>query len=94
MLNEIIQSKTRVKLLSLFLSNIEKRYYARELVRLTNEHYNAIWRELIHLEKIGLLESENNSNIKYYCVNKHFALFQELKSVVLKAANNGAMVKA
>jgi len=88
MLNELIQSKARVKLLSLFLTNTEKRFYSRELVKLTGEHYNAIWRELCHLERIGLLQSENKTNIKYYFVNKDFPLFEELKSVIIKVENN------
>ena len=88
MLNELIQSKARVKLLSLFLTNSDKRFYSRELVKLTGEHYNAIWRELCHLERIGLLLSENKTNIKYYYANKLFPLYEELKCIVVKMENN------
>lgn len=88
MLGELIQSKARVKLLSLFLNNAERKFYSRELAKLTGEHHNAIWRELNHLERIGFLFSENKTNIKYYSVNKGFPLFEELKTIIVKTENH------
>ncbi|MEX1058880.1 MAG: hypothetical protein WEC17_00365, partial [Candidatus Saccharimonadales bacterium] len=44
-----------------------------------------IQRELKRLEKIGFLISERQSNTKIYYTNKHFPIFKELQSIVLKS---------
>lgn len=56
MLNELFSSKTRVKLLKLFLFNTEKKFFVRELTRLLDEHLNSIRRELSNLEDIQLIK--------------------------------------
>lgn len=56
MLNKLFSSKTRVKLLKLFLFNPEKKFFVRELTRILNEHLNSIRRELSNLEEMGLIE--------------------------------------
>jgi len=38
MLRRLLTSKTRVKLLTLFLMNPEREMYIREIVRITNEN--------------------------------------------------------
>ena len=57
MLEQLFGSKTRVKLLSLFLNNPEKAYFVREITRKTGTPINAIRRELSNLEEIGLLKT-------------------------------------
>ena len=58
MLEALISSKTRVKLLTLFLLNPESEYYVREIVRMTEENYNAVRRELANLEAFGLITGQ------------------------------------
>lgn len=70
MLNKLFSSKTRVKLLKLFLFNPEKKFFVRELTRILNEHLNSIRRELSNLEELGLIgfcdddEKKKNGNKK------------------------------
>ncbi|MGQ9730944.1 MAG: winged helix-turn-helix domain-containing protein [Candidatus Zipacnadales bacterium] len=91
LLERLFSSKVRVKLLTLFLSEPQRRYYSRELARAIGGRQNAVWRELKNLEGLGLLRSEAEGNLKYYVVNMGFQLFSELRNLVLKAA--GVAVK-
>ena len=85
MIDQLFGSRTRVKLLRLFLTNAGVRYYVRQLTRKIGERINSVRRELDNLEKIGLLKSDIAGQKKYYQVDTNFTLFQELKSLVLKS---------
>jgi predicted DNA-binding transcriptional regulator YafY len=86
MLEQLFSSKTRVKLLKIFLSQGENRdYYIRELTRLLSEHLNSIRRELENLEDLGLVISSERDKKKYYGINKDFILLPELKALLLKS---------
>lgn len=88
-MKSIIGSKSRVKVLTLFLLNPGKRFYVREVERLTGENINSIRRELKNLESVGLLKSEKAGNLKYYTVNQDFNIYPELRDIFLKTV--GAM---
>jgi predicted nucleotidyltransferase len=89
MLEKLFTSKTRVKLLNLFLLNPETELYVREIARKTGENTNAIRRELQNLEDIGLLLSEKKGNLKYYSVNKIMPIYLELTNIILKTGGVG-----
>jgi len=89
MLEKLFTSKTRVKLLTLFLLNPETRLYVREIARKTGENTNAIRRELQNLEDISLLLSEKKGNLKYYSTNKKMPLYIELTNIILKTEGVG-----
>lgn len=84
MLEQLFSSKTRVKLLTLFLSHPEKSYYVRELTRRLDERINSIRRELANLEKIGILKSKTVDRKLYYVVEPSFYCFPELQNLFLK----------
>lgn len=85
MLEQLFGSRTRVKLLRLFLTNPEKRYFVRELTRKIGERINSVRRELEHLVSIELLESVIEKQKKYYRVNNEHILFPELKGLIVKS---------
>ncbi len=85
MLDHLFGSRTRVKLLRLFLAHPNNEFYVRELTRKINEHINSVRRELNHLEKLGLLTSKEQQRKKYYIVNTSFSLYPELKNLILKS---------
>jgi predicted nucleotidyltransferase len=85
MLEALISSKTRVKLLDLFLLNPGSEYYLREIVRMTGENYNAVRRELANLESFGLISGQKKGNQQYFTVNRNFFLYDELQKIVLKS---------
>jgi len=84
MIEEIITSKTRRKILNLFLSNEKSSFYVREIERKINENINSIRKELVKMEKIGFLVKETIANSLFYNVNKDFLLYKELKSIIDK----------
>ncbi|MCA9375645.1 MAG: winged helix-turn-helix transcriptional regulator [Candidatus Doudnabacteria bacterium] len=84
-LDHLFSSKTRVKLLSLFLRNFQSEFYVRELTRKLKEQINSVRRELSNLEGIGLVTATTRDRKKYYSVNTQHVLFKELRSLFLKA---------
>ena len=89
MLKQLFSSTVRVKLLTIFLTNPDARFYTRELSRLLEESPYAVQRELHRMESIGLLEIEPEANIKYYAVDKSCPIYPELKSIILKTTGLG-----
>ena len=57
MLEQLFGSRTRWKLLKLFLSHKDEAFYIRELTRLTDEKLNSIRRELANLEDWGIIKT-------------------------------------
>lgn len=83
MIEKLVTSKTRIKILKLFLSHIDDRYYLRELERLLDESLSPLRRQLLRLAKDGILITEEEANLKYYRLNKNFEGLEELKRLVL-----------
>lgn len=84
MLDALITSKTRIKLLVKFFSNSKNRGYLRGLAEEFGESTNSIRIELNRLTKAGLLSWKNEGKTKSYQVNEIHPLYQELKSMVSK----------
>jgi DNA-binding transcriptional ArsR family regulator len=84
MLEHLFSSRTRVRLLGLFLLHPEKEVHVREICRITGLNINAVRRELANLEELGLLRSRRAGNARFYTVNIAFPVYQELTSIILK----------
>lgn len=85
MLEQLFGSRTRTKILRLFFTKTNSRFFIREITRILNERINSVRLELDHLEKIGLIKSELSDNKKYYTLNTKFMLFNELKDLIIKS---------
>lgn len=85
MLEQLFSSRTREKLLNLFLFNQSKRFYVREITRLIGERINSVRRELANLERLGLISFEEFARRKYYYLNNDFILLTELTNLFIKA---------
>lgn len=90
MIEQLFGSRTRVKLLRLFLHDPDQRFFVRELTRVVDEHLNSVRRELSHLEEAGLIVSYEEDRKKYYRVNTSWVLYPELRSLMLKSHLAGA----
>ncbi|OGM02354.1 hypothetical protein A2115_03270 [Candidatus Woesebacteria bacterium GWA1_41_8] len=88
-LKDIITSKVRIKILNLFLSDINEMYHVRGVVRETEEEINAVRRELERLETAGLLKKESRGNRLYYWVRTDYPSFGDLLSMVAKSTGLG-----
>jgi len=92
MLKDFVISKVRVKLLDLFFGNPRELYHVRELVRKTSEEINAVRRELLHLENVGILKKEPRGNRLYYWVHPNYLLYNELLFIVAKETGLGEQI--
>lgn len=83
MLAELFASKTRVKLLKLFL-NPQVNCYPRELSKEFSTSPNAIKSELDNLTKVGYLLKEQNGRAINFCANSEHPFFPEISSIARK----------
>lgn len=90
MFDDLITSKSRVKLLSVFLTNPLEMYHVRELVRRTEDEINAVRRELSYLEKKGILNREPRANRVYYSLSKSYPFYFDLLNLGAKTIGIGA----
>lgn len=81
MIEQLFGSKTRVKLLQLFLANPGRSFYVRELTRKIDEQINSVRRELANLTGIGIVKSDSVNNKLYYEVNQGYKHFKALQSI-------------
>ncbi len=84
MIETLISSKTRIKLLLKFFLNSKTRAYLRSLESEFGESSNAIRVELNRLEKAGMLQSNLVGNKKMFQANIKHPLFKEVHNIVLK----------
>ena len=84
MLERLFSSRTRVKLLDLFLLHPEREIHVREICRITGQNINAVRRELANLEELGLLRSRRGGNARFYTVNIAFPIYAELAGIFVK----------
>ncbi len=89
MLSDLITSKSRVKLLSIFLGNPFEMFHVRELVRRTGDEINAVRRELLFLEKKGILSREPRANRVYYSLSKNYPFYFDLLRIGVKTVGLG-----
>ncbi|RIJ47625.1 ArsR family transcriptional regulator [Maribellus luteus] len=84
MLQTIITSKTRIKLLLKFFLNKDTKSYLRNLESEFGESTNAIRIELNRLESAGLLTSELLGNKKFFQANTRHPLFADIHNILRK----------
>ena len=84
MLDTLITSKTRIKLLLKFFLNSNASSYLRNLEGEFGESTNGIRLELNKFEKAGLLSSRISGNKKLYSANTDHPLFNDIHNILLK----------
>tara|TARA_B100000900_G_scaffold415667_1_gene446502 strand:+ start:1345 stop:1854 length:510 start_codon:yes stop_codon:yes gene_type:complete len=84
MLNKLITSKTRLRLLIKFFVNQANRGYLNGLASEFNESTNSIRKELNHLSNAGYLEKYKDNNKIGYKANIRHPMFEILQKVVFK----------
>jgi len=55
-LEQLFGSRTRVKLLKLFLNSPDKLYFVREVARAVKSQINSVRRELLNLKELGIIK--------------------------------------
>jgi len=86
MLETLLRSKLRAKVLGWLFSHPDERYFVRQLTTLLGEDSTNVSRELARLEKTGILVSTTEGKQKYYQANRRSPLFNELHGLIVKTA--------
>jgi hypothetical protein len=84
MIETLISSKTRIKLLLKFFLNSSSRSYLRGLETEFGESSNAIRLELNRFEKAGMLTTCTEGNKKFFQANTSHPLFDEVHNILIK----------
>jgi predicted transcriptional regulator len=97
-IEQLFGSKTRTRLLQLFLKQPNEAFFVRELTRKIDAQLNSVRRELSNLVSLGLIKEKEGGTDekgkvdrrKFYSVNTDFSIYDELRALFLKA---GAMIQ-
>ncbi|WP_397392705.1 nucleotidyltransferase domain-containing protein [Polynucleobacter sp.] len=86
MLTSILFSQYRSSVLGLLLLHPEQAYYLRQIARLTGTTPGTLQREMIKLEKAGLVTVKKIGNQTHYQANRSCPIFEELASILRKTS--------
>jgi hypothetical protein len=92
-LDTLITSKTRLKLLLRFFLNSDVSSYLRNLETEFDESTNSIRLELNRFEKAGLLISGKEQNRKVYKANTSHPLFPDINNILRKSVGFDQIVE-
>lgn len=81
MIDALFGSKTRVKLLHLFLNNPGQSFFVREITRKIDEQINSVRRELANMLEVGIIVSDSSNNKLYYQVNQRYDYFVPFRAI-------------
>jgi hypothetical protein len=84
MLDTLVTSKTRLKLILKFFLNPSSSAYLKELAKEFGESSNAVRLELNRFENAELLESETRGNKKLFRANVKHPLYRDINSIISK----------
>ncbi|HEV8601696.1 MAG TPA: hypothetical protein VGQ87_03845 [Patescibacteria group bacterium] len=84
MLAQLLSSKPKSKLVNLFLANSARSFSFTELRVSTGCPSVLLKKTIRELDKIGFLLVYEKRRIRYYQINKHFALYPELVGLLRK----------
>ncbi len=80
----LFRSKARRALLAFFFTNPEQESFPRQLERILGIFVANLQRELIALERSGLLKARRLGKLKLYQLNQQHPLYPDLKGLVAK----------
>lgn len=88
MIDTLFGSKTRVKLLYLFLNNPGRAFYVREITRRVDEQINSVRRELANMLNVGVIKSDSVDNKLYYEVDQEYKHYKSLQQIFSDKASS------
>jgi len=94
MLETILGSKLRSKVLGWLFTHPDERYFVRQLTNLLREDSTNVSRELIRLEKTGILVSTKEGKQKYYQANKESPIYDELHGLIIKTTGMADVLRS
>ena len=95
MIDKLFGSKTRVKLLHLFMNHPGQSFYVREITRTIDEQINSVRRELANMLEVGVITSDSADNKLYYTVNQRYEFYTALRAIFAgEAISSGSVASS
>ncbi len=85
MIDKIIPSKTRRKILELLFHHPDQSFYLRKVVREVGEEVNAVKRELDILTEAKVLNKEKRLNKVFFTLNKNWRHYEDFLRIFAKS---------
>ncbi|HTD45882.1 MAG TPA: nucleotidyltransferase domain-containing protein [bacterium] len=92
-LEGLFGSKSRARLLTIFVSHPAEEFYAQRLTTMTRLAESSVRYELGRLEKLGVLVARRAGREKNFRINDRHPLLPELKQMVYKTAGLGETIR-
>ena len=92
MLEHIIPSKARRKIMQLFFQHPQDSYYLRDIVRRVKEEVNAVKRELDILTEGKVLLREKRLNKVFYSLSKNYIFYDEFLRIFTKMNDLASLI--
>ncbi|MFA5844425.1 MAG: nucleotidyltransferase domain-containing protein [Coriobacteriia bacterium] len=92
MLNRLLGSKTRARLLTLFMTHAHRRFYLREAAREAGVPLRGAQLELANLTALGILRRQPEGSNVWFAVAEDHPIYPELRLLVLKTTGIGAVI--
>jgi predicted nucleotidyltransferase len=92
-LSETLFGKTRRSVLSVLYRHVDESFYLRQLVRVAGGGMGAVQREVKALTAAGIIVRTGKNRQTYYQANSSSPIFGELKSIIMKTAGMGDLMK-
>lgn len=93
-LSATLFGKTRRAVLALLYSHTDESFYLRQITRAAGSGMGAVQRELKKLSESGIILRTTRGKQIYYKANPGCPIYDELKSLVMKTAGIGEILKA
>ena len=84
MLEKLLGSQLRARVIGWLFTHPDERYYVRQLATLLGEDSTNLSRELTRLEGLGVVVSQREGKQKHYHANRDLSIFDELRSIAVK----------
>jgi predicted nucleotidyltransferase len=92
-LEQLLGSRLRAKLLGWLFSHPGERYFVRQLASLLQEDSTNLSRELSRLETLEVVSGSREGLQKYFLANPNSPIYPELRGLVLKTSGVGDILK-
>lgn len=86
MLNTLISSEIRKKVLKKLLGNPKEKYYVRQLATLLLVSVGSLYKELVKLENEGILKSEHFGTVRLFFANAEHPFYNQIKELISNTA--------
>jgi uncharacterized protein len=93
LLESLLGSRLRARLLGWLFSHPGERYFVRQLAVLLGEDSTNLSRELARLADLGIVIGSRGGQQKYFQVNEEAPVFPELRGLVLKTSGLGDLIR-